>query len=138
MFVHIDKHTGKERVYLRLHKALYGTLKVAHLFYEDLSGHLKEMGFEANPYDPCMTNRNIQGSQCTIAWHVDDLKISHKSQAIVDRMLKQLSDIYRDLNITRSSKHTFMGMDLEFNSREVAVGMESYLHESIESFPKEI
>jgi ABC-type transport system involved in cytochrome bd biosynthesis, ATPase and permease components len=138
MFVHTDKRTGKERAYLRLHKALYGTLKAARLFYEDLSGHLEDMGFEANPYDPCVMNRNIQGSQCTVAWHVDDLKISHKSQAIVDRMLKRLSDIYGDLSITRGSKHTFVGMDLEFKNGEVTVGMESYLHESIEAFPEEI
>jgi Reverse transcriptase (RNA-dependent DNA polymerase). len=109
------------------------------LFYEDLSGHLEEIGFEANPYDPCVMNRNIQGSQCTIVWHVvDDLKITHKSQAVVDRMLKHLSDIYLDLSITRGSKHTFVGMDLEFKNGEVKVSMPSYLHESIEAFPENI
>jgi len=93
MFVYADKRTGKERAYLRLNKA-------AKRFYQDLTSHLKEKGFEANP-DPCVMNRNIQGSQCTIAWHVDGLKISHKSQAVVNRMLKRLSDIYGDLSITR-------------------------------------
>jgi hypothetical protein len=138
MFVHTDKRTGKERAYLRLNKALYGTLKAARLFYEDLTSHLKELGFEANPYDPCVMNRMIQGSQCTIAWHVDDLKISHKSKNVVERMLKRLTDIYGDLSITRGNKHTFVGMDLEFGKGELQVSMKSYLEESIEAFPEEI
>jgi Reverse transcriptase (RNA-dependent DNA polymerase). len=97
------------------------------------------MGFQVNPYDPCVMNRNIQGSQCTIAWHVDDLKISHKSQAaVVDRILRCLSDIYGDLSITRGNKHTFVGMDLEFENGQVTVGMQSYLHKSTEAFPEEI
>mmetsp|Transcript_29328 Transcript_29328/g.44391 ORF Transcript_29328/g.44391 Transcript_29328/m.44391 type:complete len:187 (+) Transcript_29328:161-721(+) len=28
--------------------------------------------------DWCVANKDIKGSQCTIIWHVDDLKISHK------------------------------------------------------------
>jgi hypothetical protein len=138
MFVHTDPRTGKERAYLRLNKALYGTLKAARLFYDDLTKHLQDMGFNANPYDPCVMNRNIEGSQCTIAWHVDDLKISHKSQAVVERILKRLSDIYGDLSITRGKKHTLVGMDLEFDKGEVKVSMEPYLQEALEAFPEEI
>jgi hypothetical protein len=138
MFVHTDPRTGKERAYLRLNKALYGTLKAARLFYEDLTKHLEEMGFEANQYDPCVMNRNIEGSQCTIAWHVDDLKISHKSKSVVERILKRLSDIYGDLSITRGNKHTFVGMDLEFGNGELKVSMQPYLQEALDAFPEEI
>jgi len=38
---------------------------------------LKEWGFKLNEYDQCMANKTINGKQCTIIWHVDDLKISH-------------------------------------------------------------
>lgn len=37
-----DPCTGKDRLYLRLNKALYGTLKAAHLLYDDLTGHLEK------------------------------------------------------------------------------------------------
>ena len=35
------------------------------------------MGFQLKPYDPCVVNE-IDGSQMTITWQVDDLKASYK------------------------------------------------------------
>jgi hypothetical protein len=67
---------GKKAIYLKLKKALYGTLQAALLFWKDLSGYLQEVGFKINPYDWCVENKMIDGKQCTILWHdVDDLKI---------------------------------------------------------------
>ena len=67
---------GKPVIYTELNKALYGTLQAALLFWHNLSGFLIEkLGFEANPHDFCVVNKTINGSQCTISWHVDDLKI---------------------------------------------------------------
>ena len=65
-------------IYVKLKKALYGTLQAALLFWKDLSGYLQEMDFKLNPYDRCITKKMIDGKQCTILlWHVDDLKTSH-------------------------------------------------------------
>ena len=36
-----------------------------------------------NPYDPCVANKIINGTQITICWHVDDLKVSHKEEDVV-------------------------------------------------------
>jgi len=68
---------GKPVIYAELSKALYGTLQAALLFWKNLTEFLTELGFEPNPYDSCMMNKDINGKQCTIGWHVDDLKISH-------------------------------------------------------------
>jgi len=35
------------------------------------------MGFTINPYDPCIANKMVNGSQMSVRWHVDDLMISH-------------------------------------------------------------
>ncbi len=43
-----------------------------------LWGELEEMGFEVNPYDPCVINKMVNGIQMTVMWYVDDLKVSHK------------------------------------------------------------
>ena len=32
---------------------------------------------------PCVANWNKNRSQCTIVWHVDDLKVSHKDEDVV-------------------------------------------------------
>ena len=71
-------------IYTRLLKALYGTLRAARLFYDLLVSKLQEWGFVLNPYDKCVANKMIDGSQCTIVWHVDDLKISHVSPDVVN------------------------------------------------------
>ena len=57
---------GKKVVYVRLKKALYDTLRATHLFWKDLSGYLKDMGFALNPYDRCVVNIMIDGKKCTI------------------------------------------------------------------------
>jgi hypothetical protein len=46
----------------------------ALLWYELFSSALKGMGSEINPYDICVANKIIDGSQCTIVWYVDDIK----------------------------------------------------------------
>ena len=70
-------------LYVRAGKALNWMLRVALLFYRKLRADLEDMGFEVNPYDPCVANKIVNGSQCTIVWHVDDLKVSHKDEAVV-------------------------------------------------------
>ena len=67
---------GKKTLYVRLRKALYGTIQAAMLFWKNLSTTLKSWGFKINPYDWCVANKMVNGKQITIAWHVDDLKIS--------------------------------------------------------------
>jgi hypothetical protein len=73
--VHPKLHTqymvienGKNIVYVQLEKALYGTLTAALLFWKDLVDQLLRAGFKANPYDSCVMNKTINGSQCTVLW----------------------------------------------------------------------
>ena len=54
---------GKQVIYVRLLKALYGTLKSALLFWENLSETLQEWGFNSNPYDWCVANKMINDQQ---------------------------------------------------------------------------
>jgi len=63
-----NKH-GKPMLYLQLKKE-----------------KLLEWGLTLNP------NKNMEGKQCTIIWHVDDLKISLASKDVVEDILKKLND----------------------------------------------
>ena len=91
---YIEKENGKDVIYVILQKALYGTLQAALLFWQNLSTQLKEWGFEINPYDFCVANKMINGKQCTIVWHVDDLKISHVEPTVVTTILNLLDKKY--------------------------------------------
>ena len=46
---------------MRLSKAFYGMLRATLLFYKKLCADLEDMGFEVNPYDPCVANKTING-----------------------------------------------------------------------------
>jgi len=81
---------GKLMLYVKLRKALYGTLQVALLFWRLLSDTLIEWGFKLNEYDKCVANKIINRKQCTIIWHVDDLKISHVEPKVVNDIIKNL------------------------------------------------
>jgi hypothetical protein len=92
---YIQVKNGKPVMYVQLSKkALYDTLQVSLLFWKDLSGKLRKWGFEVNPYDWCVANKTINGKQCTMLWHVDDIKISHEDPKVVSQMIELLKDAY--------------------------------------------
>ena len=53
---------GKPVIYVRLNKALYGTVQASMLFWKDLKKEPKKWGFKINPYDECVVNMEIDGS----------------------------------------------------------------------------
>ena len=114
-------------------------LKSALLFYKKLRNDLESIGFEVNPYDPCIANKVIDGKQMIIMWHVDDIKISHEDGWEITKMIKWLGKIYRDIKVKRGRKQHYLGMDLDFQNKGVVeVSMISYAEEIIKSFPEEI
>ena len=75
-------------------KAIYGTLLGAIQFYKKLRGVLTDLGFKTNGYDECTFNKMINGSQCTIQVHVDDLKLSHVDQEELDKIIDALNEVF--------------------------------------------
>ena len=86
-------YEGRQPVlYTELDKALYGTLQAMLLFWQKLSAFLIEKhGFEQNEYDWCVINKIIKGKQCTIAWYVDNMKMSHIMQQVLEDLLTLLN-----------------------------------------------
>ena len=78
---------GRKVLYLQLLKALYGCVQSALLWYELFSGTLQGMGYKLNPYDTCIANKMVNGKQCTVAWYVDDNKISHMDPTVVTEVI---------------------------------------------------
>ena len=137
---YLTDEKGKKVLYVRLQKALYGMMKSALLFYRKLISEMKGMGFEVNPYDPCVVNKMVNGSQMTVRWHVDDLMISHTSSEAISQFLCTLKDIYGDnLAETTGSVHDYLGMIFDFSERDkVKINMTEYLSKVIADFPEEI
>ena len=64
------------------------------------------MGFEINPYNPCVVNKIVNGHEMTICWHVDDLKVSHKDENAVTALAENLAEIYGPNTTVYCGKYT--------------------------------
>jgi hypothetical protein len=134
---------GKNRVlYVQVLKAIYGLLVSAMLFYKKLSTDLKSIGFEINPYDPCVANRMMKGKQQTVCWHIDDLKSSHEDPTVNDEFLKWIKEKYGkigEVKVTRGKLHDYLGMTLDYKTKgEVSIDMTQYVQAMVDNFPEQL
>jgi hypothetical protein len=114
---YIQVKKGKPVIYVQPRKALYGTLQASLLLWKDLFANLRKWGFEVNPYDWCVANKTINGKQCTMLWHVDDIKISHEDPEVVSQMIELIEGTYgkeAPLTITRGKIHEYLGMTIDY------------------------
>ena len=96
-------------------------------------------GFTVNTYDPCVVTKMIRGKQMTICWHVDDLKISHRRKAEVQKIGHWLRSIYGNISVSHGDKHTYLGMDLDYSDKgKCRITMSGYTKEVINAFPEVI
>jgi hypothetical protein len=100
------------------------------------------VGFTINPYDSCVANKIINGCQCTIVWHVDDLKISHVKPSVVSDIISQLRKAFGQeapLTITRGKYHEYLGMHLDFSKKgKVTVEMIKFVTDLISQVPADM
>jgi hypothetical protein len=86
-----------------------------------------------------VANKLIKGAQFTITWHVDDFKISHVDEKVVNDEISSLEKIYRNMVTTHGKEHTYLGMDFDFSiSGEVSVSMVPYMEEIVDGYPDNI
>ena len=72
---------------------------------------LISMGFKQNPHDQCVANATIDGSQCTVLWHVDDLKISHVDTKVVDGVIELVNGEFgkeSDISVSRGKVDDYL------------------------------
>jgi hypothetical protein len=78
---------GTKQLLVQCQNALYGTMVASLLYYRKFTKSLMSVGFEINPYDPCVANKIVNGMQMTICFHVDDCKLSHRSSRANNNMI---------------------------------------------------
>ena len=139
---YVVTENNKPVLYVELIKALYGTLHAALIFWHKLTSKLIEWGFTINPYDWCVANKQIDGQQCTLVWHVDDMKISHGDSKVVNRIIKMLeAEFGKDapLTICRGKIHDYLGMTLDFSiDGKVQISMEDYIRTMLAELPEDM
>ena len=119
---------GQKVLYLKILRALYGCIESALLWYQLYAETLEGLGFKINPYDRCVANKVINGSQCTICWYVDDNKISHADKDVVSEVLKQVEEHFGKLVISRGNTHDLLGMKIELDRKNKKVKIDTSVH----------
>ena len=120
-------------LYLECLNAIYGTLKAALQFYQKFLKDIENYRFKLNVYDWCVANKIVKGKQMTLIWHVDDIKVSHRDEAEIDKFLNYLREIYDDeeigkMKVTKGDVHEFLGMRLDYSKKgKVIINMVDYV-----------
>ena len=77
-------------MYIRIIKEIYGMVDSSMMWYELYVSVIRDMGFQLKPYDMCVANKDIYGKQCTISWYVDDNKVSHVDQEVINNIINKV------------------------------------------------
>jgi len=115
-------------------------IKSPLLFYRKLVKDLQSIGFVINPYDICVANRMVNGKQQTVAWHVDDLKVSHADPKVNDQFIEWARSKYEDVTITkmkpsRGKVHDYLGVIFDFShDGKVKIQMKDYIRNMLNEF----
>jgi hypothetical protein len=120
-YVTTDKK-GTKQLLVQCQNALYGTMIASLLYYRKFTKSLMSVRFEINPYDPCVVNKIVDGTQMTICFHVDDCKLSHRSgranNNIIDWLHQKYESIFEDgsgkMTVSRGRVHKYLGMTLDY------------------------
>ena len=137
-------YEGKQPVlYAELDKALYGTLQAALLFWQKLSAFLIDKhGFERNEYDWCVINKMIEWKQCTIAWYVNDIKMLHAQQEVLEGLLTSLNGEFgkeAPLTVTRGKVHDYLGMTFDYIiPGKVKITMPDFVQGVLDECPEDL
>ena len=122
-------------VIVKLLRALYGCVESAKLWYELLAEVLNSLGFTSNKKDPCVFNRGTGDNQCTVCFHVDDLLITAKRKAVVEDLVKKLTQRFKTCKVHRGEVHPYLGMTLDFSKvGKVKVTMEGYVTNMLDEY----
>jgi hypothetical protein len=136
---------GVKQLIVRCQNAIYGTMMAGLMYYRKFCKSLLSVGFIFNPYDPCVSNKQIAGKQMTICFHVDDCKLSHVSPKVNTRMIKWLRQEYESIfedgsgkmTVTRGKVHTYLGMKIDYTTPgRVIISQFEYIQEIITAFDK--
>ena len=120
-------------------QATHGMFVSALSFCPQFKEDLEDIGFIFNPCDPCVANQELNGKQCTIWFHVDDLVSGHVDKKVINEFLKWLNEKHGscgEVTATRGTKHNCLGMEIKFMMNgTVQIGMTEHSAKMIEDFP---
>ena len=100
------------------------------------------MGYQRNEYDWCVMNKIIDYKQCTLLWHVDDLKTSHVDPVVISSVLSDIDAEYgkiAKMTIMRGKVHKYLSMTIDYSSPgKLILYIINYIGKIIGNIPKDM
>jgi hypothetical protein len=85
-------------------------------------------------------SKQVNGKQLTVAWHVDDLKVSHVDKSVVDNFLVNMNQEFgkdTPMNKSRGRIHDYLGMTLDYSKvGSVKIDMSEYVKMMLYDLPE--
>ena len=136
---HVAFENGKKLIYVVLLREMHGMIEVALLFYKRFCGDLENIGYEFNPYNPCVANRITVWKQQTVRFHVDDAMPSHVNPKINYKFKEWTNRNYGKhgkVKANRRKVHNYLGMNFDFTEEaKVKINMDDYVERMINYYP---
>ena len=87
---------GEKQILVECLNALYGTMMASLLYYQKFTARLEKAGFEINPYDPCVWNRNVEESNAQFVFTSAIVKSHTNHQKYLTKSLSGYGKIFRE------------------------------------------
>ena len=118
-------------------------LTASLLWCRKFCSDLEQIGFRFNDFDSCVANREVEGSQHTIRYHVDDVISSHLSSKVNDNLAKWANQTYgklKPVEVHRGRVHEYLGMTMDFKKSPGKLHVAQNLHvkDFLESWPEKL
>ncbi len=131
---------GTAIIFVKMQKSIYRLLRSALLLYKKLVANRGSIKFKFDPYDPCVANKEVNGTQMAVCLHKEDLKVSHVDPTENTRFGDWLSETYGvTVAAHQGAVHDHQGMIFDFSVKgKVMINMIKYIKNIITNFPEEI
>ena len=131
IYMRIDKHIVKYIVklfpewnnyvdksgcmYVKLLKALYGTLRAGLLWQQKLTKVLKSLNYIQSVEDECVWYKYTDGDYIKLLHHVDDFLIMHQTESIIDKEIKIIGGMFSGYRCNGPNNFEFLGIFISRN-----------------------
>ena len=117
-------------------------MQASLLFWCKYKGFLTDLGFEENPCDSCVVNKTINLKQCTVCWYVNNVKVSHVEESVVEDAMSKMQEEYGQeapLTVSQGKVLEYLGMKIDFSDAgKVVFLMREYVKNLLEECPAEL
>ena len=93
---------------------------------------IDEWKFICNRYGSCVVDKIVNGKQLSVAWHVNNLNVSHVEEKVVENFDKDMDhqlEKETPLSVSRGLMHEYLIMMLDFSEIRISINLNVDLHQ---------